>query len=147
LIGGIDNSFKLTLDANKQVTLKVVKLRDGEYPAEVIQDIRAIEMDGLDKFGNPFTAPVLIPSTGAPKPVMESSLGINQQKALRALRVLIKHADQHAELGETIRIKISDWRSKCSDVGIARNRWKESSNSLMSKRLIRMEGDYVFLCE
>jgi len=146
LIGGIDNSFKVALDANKQVTLKVVKLRDGEYPAEVIREIKSIEMDGFDKFGNPFTAPVLIPSTGAPKP-MESSLGINQQKALRALRVLHKNADQHAELGETIRIKVSNWRSQCSDVGIDRKRWKETSNSLMSNRLIRMEGDYVYLCK
>lgn len=147
LIGGIDNSFKVTLDANKRVTLKVVKLRDGEYPAEVIREIKAIEMDGLDKFGNPFTAPVLIPATRTDKPVLESSLGINQQKALRALRVLTRHAEQHAELGETIRIKISDWRSKCSDAGIARNRWKESSNSLMSNELVRIEGDYVYLCE
>jgi len=147
LIGGIDSSFKVTLDANKQVTLKVIKLRDGEYPAEVVQDIKAIEMEGLDKFGNPFTAPVLIPATSTPKPVMESSLGINQQKAICALRVLHKFAEQQADFDESIRIKISDWRSKCSDAGIARNRWKESSNSLMSHGLIRMEGDCVYLCE
>ena len=119
----------------------------GEYPAEVIRDIKSIEMDGCDKFGNPFTAPVLISSTAAPKPIMESSLGSNQQKALRALRVLHKNAEQQAELGETIRIKVSDWCGKCRDVGIDRKRWKETSNSLMCKRLIRMEGDYVYLCE
>jgi hypothetical protein len=147
LIGGIDNSFKVTLDASKQVTLKVVKLRDGEYPAEVTQDIKAIEMDGLDKFGNPFTAPVLIPATSTSKPIMESSLGINQQKSLRALRLLIKQAESDSEDGEIIGIKISAWREQCRSSGIDRKRWKETSNSLMSKRLIRMEGDYVYLCE
>jgi hypothetical protein len=147
LIGGIDNSFKVTIDTSKRTTLKAVKLRDGEYPAEVMQDIKAIEMDGFDKFGNPFTAPVLVRASGAPLHVVESALGANQQKALRALRLLIKQAEPELEIGEPIRITVSQWREQCRSSGIDRKRWKETSNSLMSHKLIRMDGDYVYLCE
>ena len=104
-------------------------------------------MPGCDHYGNAYTAPVLVDDSGTAKPTEAAKLGTNQQKALRALRVLTKTITQDAEPGEPIRVEISTWREQCKSSGIDRHRWKETSNSLMSHGLVRIEGIYVYTSE
>jgi hypothetical protein len=147
LIGAIDYSFKVSIDAVKQVTLKVVKLRDGELPADVVQGIKAIEMDGEDKFGNSFTAPVLTGGREASMADTTFHLGKNQKRGLDLLQALWKQRKQEPEMGEPIRVQTSDWHRECGESGIDRRRWKEVSDRLTSRRLIQMDDEYVYLCE
>jgi len=147
MIGAIDASYHMRQNAPGLVTLSPVKIKDGELPADVLQEIKAIEMPGFDHFGNQYTAPVLVDDSGTAKPTEAAKLGTNQQKALRALRVLTKAIKQDAEPGEPIRVEISTWREQCKSSGIDRHRWKETSNSLMSNGLVRIEGIYVYTSE
>ena len=124
--------------------LRSIKERDREKPADVIREIRAIELDGYDKFGNPITAPVLVQSgtTAAPR----SPLGKNQDYAMKLLEALSETFGVDTEPGEPIWVPVGEWRDHCQDVGIDRRRWPEVSKALAERGLIEMNEHHARKC-
>jgi len=148
MIGAIDASYHMQKNASGLVTLTPVKIKDGELPADVLQTVKAIEMPGFDHYGNPYTAPVLTRQGDKNQPhTTTHALGGNQQKALTLLRSLTQEVEQEAQPGEPARVTVAKWRNVCDQMNLDRHRWKEVSNSLMSRNLILIEGGYVQICD
>ena len=143
LPGAVENSFKVTQTMPGHVTLKAFKIRDGEYPSDVVQEIKPIEMEGHDKFGNRFTAPVLIHASNPAS--NQAPLGDNQKKALPLLEALSKEYGVDAEPGEPVWVPTDKWRELCAEVGIDRRRWSEVSKALAIRGLIQVNEKHISL--
>jgi hypothetical protein len=145
LIGAVESSFRVVQTVPEQITVKAVKIRDGEHPSDVVQEIKAIEMEGHDKFGNPFTAPVLIHANSPAS--NQAPLGDNQKKALALLEGLSKEYGVDAEPGDPVWIRTDKWRELCAEVGVDRKRWAEVSKALAIRGLIQVNTKHTCLAD
>lgn len=149
LKGAADAEYEVSRhDDDKLIRLTARKMKDADEPPPLAFELVSVPV--LDNTGSPIGAAALrsmaysLPATPA-----KSGMGKNQQRALVLLEGL--HSDIAGRLARQGRddlpvlIEHEDWRQRCEDDGIQRNRYKEARDALEKRRAIRLEGPHVFL--
>jgi len=149
LKGAADAEYEVSRhDDDKLIRLTARKMKDADEPPPLAFELVSVPV--LDNTGSPIGAAALrsmaysLPATPA-----KSGMGKNQQRAFVLLEGL------HSEIAERLArqgrddlpvlIEHEDWRQRCEDDGIQRNRYKEARDALEKRRAIRLDGPHVFL--
>ncbi|MGH8434542.1 MAG: AAA family ATPase [Pseudomonas sp.] len=149
LKGAADAEYEVSRsDEDKIIRLTPRKMKDAEEPPPL-----AFELVGLslqDDAGNPIGGAALKMTEYTPSAApAKSGMGKNQQMALTILEKMHKEiADRLAHQGREdhpVLIQHEDWRKRCEDGGIMRNRCKEVSDALLKREAIRLDWPHVFL--
>jgi hypothetical protein len=72
----------------------------------------------------------------------QTGMGKNQQKALNVLAGITQRRKKD---GDTDMVLYGEWREACVGglIAIPRNRFKEASDNLIAKGIVKQHGDYV----
>ena len=128
-------SFDVTISVEKQGQGRIAsvdKANDGNDEQSISFGLQSVEL-GIDEWGEPTTAPVVVPATSAPMSDREPKLTKNQQ----TLFAILHDAGAAGLSGE-------DWneRARNLDIGVKRKAdLYDIRASLKAKNLIRQYGD------
>ena len=151
LKGAIDAEYELQRrDAGRLITLKSHKMKDAPEPPS--QSFELISVPILDDEGQSCTSAALQRCEPANEAASAApTLGKNQQ---RLLAILVDHHREIAErlasqghLNRAVLIPLKDWQTRCQNVGIATNRFREAKEALINRGLVRYESPHVLLAE
>ncbi|WP_278401751.1 AAA family ATPase [Stutzerimonas kunmingensis] len=148
LKGAADAEYEVSRnDEDKLIRLTPRKMKDAEEPPSL-----AFELVGVpvrDDVGNLVGGAALRLAQHAEPATVTKQLGKHQKAALDALRQM------HAEIAERlarqgredhpVNIPVDDWKAKCEENGIPRQRFHDAKNTLTERQQIRLEGPHVFL--
>jgi len=149
LKGAADAEYEVSRhDEDQLIRLTARKMKDADEPAPLAFEL--VNVPVLDMTGSPIAGAALrsvgysVPPTPA-----KSGMGRNQQRALMLLEAMhseiAERLARQGRSGHPVLIEHEDWRQRCEDDGIQRNRYKETRDALEKRRAIRLEGPHVFL--
>ena len=149
LKGAADAEYEVSRhDEDKVIRLTARKMKDADEPPPLAFELVSVPV--VDTTGSTVGGAALrsvgysLPPTPA-----KSGMGRNQQRALVLLEGMhTEIAERLARQGRSehpVLIEHEDWRQRCEDDGIQRNRYKEARDALEKRRAIRLEGPHVFL--
>lgn len=148
LKGAADAEYEVSRnDEDKLIRLTPRKMKDAEEPPSL-----AFELVGVpvrDDVGSLVGGAALrLAQHAEPAPVTKQ-LGKHQKAALDALQQM------HAEIAERlarqgredhpVNILVDDWKAKCVENGIPRQRFHDAKSTLTERQQIRLEGPHAFL--
>ena len=149
LKGAADAEYEVSRhDDDKLMRLTARKMKDADEPPPLAFELVSVPV--LDNTGSPIGGAALRSVTySVPQTPAKSGMGKNQQRALVLLEGLHREiAERLARQGRDdlpVLIEHEDWRQRCEDDGIQRNRYKEARDALEKRRAIRLDGPHVFL--
>ena len=149
LKGAADAEYEVSRhDDDKLIRLTARKMKDADEPPPLAFELLSVPV--LDTAGSPISGAALSSVTySLPQAPAKSGMGKNQQRALALLEGM--HSEIAARLARQGRddhpvlIEHEDWRQRCEEDGIQRNRYKEARDALEKRRAIRLDGPHVFL--
>lgn len=104
--------------------------------------IRSVELDAHDNFGNPISAPVLVPADSLPVDSgSEIGMGKHQSRGLHILREMLDSAAKKTKGQSVPRIPWQEWKLAMQDADVPRNKCYDVRDSLVQRGLVRREGD------
>ncbi len=151
LKGAADAEYELSRNGgDQQIRLASRKMKDAEEPPPLAFELVTVSI--RDDAGGALTSAVLrrvaFVEVVDPPAV---GLGKNQQTLLLILRQM------HEEIAERlvrqgrpekeVLILEDDWRQRCLDADIARNRFKEARDALVKRGAVQLERPHVFLAD
>lgn len=148
LKGAADAEYEVSrCDDDKLIRLTPRKMKDAEEPSPL-----AFELVGVpvrDDAGSLVGGAALKLAQHSELTPVTKQLGKHQKAALDALKKL--HAEIADRLscqgrgGHPVNILVDDWKSKCEESGIPRQRFHDAKNTLADRQQIRLDGPHVFL--
>ncbi|MGP5237400.1 AAA family ATPase [Pseudomonas helleri] len=149
LKGAADAEYEVSRhDDDQLIRLTARKMKDADEPPPLAFELVSVRV--LDNIGSPVGGVALrsmaysLPPTPA-----KSGMGKNQQRALALLEGMHRDiAERLARQGrddQPVLIEHEDWRQRCEEDGLQRNRYKEARDALEKRRTIRLDGPHVFL--
>jgi hypothetical protein len=144
LKGALDAEYKCQLDSGtKTIQFESKKMKDAEMPAAKNFQITQVDLPILDKHGNAVKGAYLttVDISGLVSSVQKKTyLSPNQRKAMECLLLLetkrFKDQQTHA-------ITSDEWRESMKEHGVARNRFWDAANALVSKGMaVEASGGY-----
>ncbi len=148
LKGAADAEYEVSRnDDDKLIRLTPRKMKDAEEPPSLAFELVSVPV--RDDVGSLVGGVALrLAQYAEPAPVTKQ-LGKQQKAALDALQQM------HAEIAERlarqrredhpVNILVDDWKAKCEENGIPRQRFHDAKNTLTERQQIRLEGPHVFL--
>jgi nucleotide-binding universal stress UspA family protein len=137
----LDMSMRLE---NKQGVrrLDCTKMKDSEeFPSEHF-DLRPVKLppDWLDSDGERIVSAVLVESSRGAQAVVEKPRGTNQVAVFKVASDM-QWESPEGDSGEPPQLSFADWKRRCANQGIERNRFAEAHEGLITKGLITMDGE------
>lgn len=150
LKGAVDAEYELTRNVDRLITLSTRKMKDAPEPAPQTFELVAVPI--IDDQGGPLSSAVMqrADTTGEAEPALPA-LGKNQQQLLAVLvhyhREIAERLASQGRGDKAVLIPLEDWQQRCKDQGIARNRFHEAKETLISRGLVRCDWPHVFLVD
>jgi hypothetical protein len=150
LKGAVDAEYELTRNVDRLITLSTRKMKDAPEPAP--QAFQLVAVPIIDDKGGPLSSAVLrrADATSEAEPAIPA-LGKNQQQLLAVLveyhREIAERLASQGRGDKAVLIPLEDWQKRCKDQGIARNRFHEAKETLISRGLVRFDWPHVFLVD
>lgn len=148
LKGAADAEYEVSRsDEDKLIRLTPRKMKDAEEPPPLAFELVGVPVrdDTGELVGG---AALKLTEYIAPVPVT-AKLGKQQRAALDALEQMhAEIADRFARQGREdhpVNILVDDWKAKCEESGIPRQRFHDAKNTLTNRNQIRIDGPHVFL--
>lgn len=137
LKGALDAEYKCQLDSgSKTIQFESKKMKDAEMPVAKNFQITQVDLPILDKHGNPVKGAYLtsVDISGLVSNVQKKTyLSPNQRKAMECLVML---ETKRAKDMQDHLITSEEWRESMKEHGIARNRFWDAANSLITKGMV-----------
>lgn len=150
LKGAVDAEYELTRNVDRLITLSTRKMKDAPEPAPQTFELVAVPI--IDDQGGSLSSAVMqrADATGEAEPALPA-LGKNQQQLLVVLvayhREIAERLASQGRGDKAVLIPLEDWQQRCKEQGIARNRFHEAKETLISRGLVRCDWPHVFLVE
>lgn len=148
LKGAADAEYEVSRsDEDKLIRLTPRKMKDAEEPSPLAFELVGVSVhdDAGSLVGG---AALKLAQHSEPIPITKQ-LGKHQKAALDALKQLhTEIADRLACQGREehpVNILVDNWKSKCEEIGIPRQRFHDAKNTLADRQQIRLDGAHVFL--
>lgn len=153
LKGAIDAEFSVTMDENKIICLEAHKMKEAELPRPMAFKLQGVRLPLVDEDGNDILSctPHLIGDDYKPPQKGSKGRGKNQTLARQILAEL--YGEQRQRLidddrdPDDAKVTIEDWRDKCADIMIPRQRFNEIKKSLSELGVIELINPYVIFAE
>ena len=148
LKGAVDAEYEVTRSADDElIRVTTRKMKDADEPPPLAFELVGVQV--LDDTGSYVgSAALKLAEYSAPALVLKPR-GTNQQKALDVLhQMLNEKATQLSKepLGaHVINILADDWKIRCEDSGMERNRVKEACSGLEKRGVVVREGPHVLM--
>lgn len=150
LKGALDAEFRVSKDQSGVLRLECTKMKESEAPAPIAFKLTDICLNKLDEEGNPiYKAAIERMDYVEPTRVSSAGLGGNQKIGLSALNELINRKLEKLQIDDCspdeVRVTVFEWFAHIkANSKLRANRLKELKDSLQDKKLIVIEGDYVW---
>jgi len=153
LKAAIDTEFSASMDENKIICLQAHKMKEAELPRPMAFKLQGVQLLIVDEDGNDIwsCAPHLVGDDYKPPKKGSRGRGKNQTLARQILADL--YLKQRQRLidddrdPDDAKVTIVDWREKCADTLIQRQRFTEIQKSLVEQGIIELIHPYVNLVE
>lgn len=146
LKGAADAEYEVSRsDEDKLIRLTPRKMKDAEEPPPLAFELVGVPVrdDAGCLVGG---AALKLAEHTAPAPAARPQ-GKNQQKALEVLHQMREEiAARLAKQGRddcTINVLFDDWKARCEDAGMERNRVKEACEGLQKRGLVERDGPHI----
>lgn len=148
LKGAADAEYEVSRsDEDKLIRLTPRKMKDADEPPPLTFELVGVPVHN-DVGSMVGGAALRLAQHFEPAPVTKQ-LGKHQKSALEALKKMhAEVADRLARQGQEdhpVNILVDDWKAKCEESGIPRQRFHEAKNTLADRQQIRFDGPHVFL--
>jgi hypothetical protein len=149
LKGAVDAEYEVSRKDDLIIRITSRKMKDAEEPPPLSFEL--IGKSVLDNNGNPIGSAVLhlVDNKVPSEDPTTRNLGKQQKAALAILEGM------HLEIAERLArqsredhpvyVQIEDWKSKCEDANVSRQRFHDVKTSLVDRNQIRIEEPHVFL--
>ena len=144
----MDAEYELTRNVDCLITLSTRKMKDAPEPTPQTFELVAVPI--IDDRGGPLSSAVLqrASATSEAEPAFPA-LVKNQQQLLAVLvdyhREIAKRLASQGRGDKAVLIPLEDWQQRCKEQGIARNRFHEAKETLISRGLVRFDWPHVLL--
>lgn len=143
LRGAVDSEYSVEIDPTSHIIVMTnKKMKDGDTPAEIRFGIKKVGLGIMGNDGEEIMGATLesvdLSEFLANIESKQEYMGKNQRKCLTALEGLV-----YARRGQVI--TGDDWRDACADAGVDRNRFKESRDALVDRKIVSIIGNEVKL--
>lgn len=151
LKAAIDTEYSATMDENKVICLQAHKMKEAELPRPLAFKLEGVKLPITDDEGNDIwsCAPALLEGNYQPPKTGARGRGKNQTKALQCLKELYQEHEQRLAQGNkdpaAAMVQISDWRTRCIENGLQRQRFNETQTSLADLGFITLTPPFVEL--
>lgn len=148
LKGAADAEYEVSRsDEDKLIRLTPRKMKDAEEPPPLAFELVGVPVRD-DTGALVGGAALKLTEYTAPVPVT-AKLGKQQRAALDALEHMhAEIADRLARQGREdhpVNILVDDWKARCEESGIPRQRFHDARSTLADRNQIRIDGPHVFL--
>lgn len=148
LKGAADAEYEVSRnDDDKLVRLTPRKMKDAEEPPPLAFELVGVPI--LDDDGNPIGGAALKLTDYTPPATPSRPKGANQLKALGVLRALYIEVEERltrqGRQDHPVNVLTEDWRARCVDEDMPRNRFKEARDALVKCGAVRLDGPHAVL--
>ncbi|QWV18119.1 AAA family ATPase [Stutzerimonas zhaodongensis] len=148
LKGAADAEYEVSRsDEDKLIRLTPRKMKDAEEPPPLAFELVGVQI--RDAAGCLVGGAALRLAQHAELAPVTKQLGKHQKAALDALQQIYteiaERLTRQGRVDHPVNILVDDWKAKCEENGIPRQRFHDAKNTLTERQQIRLEGPHVFL--
>lgn len=150
LKGAVDAEYEVTRSTDDGlIRLSARKMKDADAPPPLAFELVGTEV--YDSTGAPVGSAALQSAEYSALVPYQKPRGPNQQKVLVVLNSMLEEEAAHQGLepskAQEVGVKNDEWRTRCEESGLERNRVKEACDGLEKRGVVMRDGEYVLMSE